>query len=57
MSTDIRQAPGWWSNLVQAACDCGWLGPVRDLNESRGGVLVKCDRNERERTHAAEGDL
>ena len=45
----IQEAPGWWSNLVQAACDdCGWRGPVRDLNKPNGEALAKCDRNEHE---------
>lgn len=28
-----KQASGWWANLVQASCTCGWLGPVHDANK------------------------
>lgn len=42
----IRQAPGWWPSLVQAVCACGWHGPVRSLNDSRGRVLVRIDQRE-----------
>lgn len=40
----IRQAPGWWPSLVQAVCECGWRGPVRDMHDSRERVLVKLDQ-------------
>lgn len=33
---EIRQAPGWWPSLVHVVHEeCGYRGPVRDLNESR----------------------
>ncbi len=38
-----RQAPGWWPSLVQAVCECGWRGPVRNVNDSRERVLLKLD--------------
>ena len=45
--TSIEQTPGWWPNLVQAACeDCGWHGPTRDLNKPNQEVLAKLDRDE-----------
>ena len=40
MSGYVAQAPGWWPSLVQVACsDCGYRGPVVDLNE-RPAALV-----------------
>ena len=39
----IRQAAGWWPSLVQAVCECGWHGPVRNMNDTRERVLVKLD--------------
>ena len=43
-ATAIRQAPGWWASLCRAECDdCGWTGPVRDVNTDRAAVLVKLD--------------
>jgi hypothetical protein len=42
----IRQAPGWWPNLVQAVCDaCGWRGPVRNVNAATEAVLAEMDRD------------
>lgn len=50
-SRPIRQAPGWWANLVQAVCDeCGWRGPVRDTYKTTGSVLAHLDGDE----HAEE---
>lgn len=40
---EVRQCPGWWPSLVQAVCGCGWSGPVRNLNDQRGRVLVRLD--------------
>ena len=47
MTARIRQAPGWWSSLVQVVCDeCGHVGPVRDLNESYSAtVRVRIERD------------
>lgn len=47
--TSFRQAPGWWPALVQAVCECGWRGPVRDTNDMRQRVLLRLDAREHER--------
>ena len=53
-ATAIRQAPGWWSNLVRAVCDdCGWTGPVRDLNSQREDTLARLDKAQH---RCGEGD-
>ena len=48
-SAEIRQAPGWWPSLVQVVCpDCGYRGPVRDLNAGDGfmtDVRVRIERD------------
>lgn len=51
----VRQAPGWWPALVQAVCECGWRGPVRDLHDSRERVLVKLDGREHASPAGAPG--
>lgn len=46
---EIRVAPDFRSSLVQAACsDCGWRGPVRDLNKPDEATTAKRDRSEHE---------
>lgn len=44
MSTRIRQAPGWWPSLVQAVCECHWIGPVRNVYQDGNSQLVEHDR-------------
>lgn len=46
-SAEIRQAPGWWPSLVQVVCpECGYRGPVRDLNASEvATVQVRIERD------------
>ena len=47
----VRQAPGWWAALCRAECDnCGWIGPVRDTNQSRDRLMLQWDR----RDHSCE---
>lgn len=48
--TEVRQCPGWWPNLVEAVCSCGWSGPTRDLNQPTARTLVRIDADE----HLAE---
>ncbi len=51
MNISFRQAPGWWPSLVQAVCECGWHGPVRDMNSSQERILITLDKIK----HACEG--
>lgn len=46
-AAEIRQAPGWWPSLVQVVHeDCGYRGPVRDLNANRmADVRVRIERD------------
>jgi hypothetical protein len=45
-AAEIRQAPGWWPSLVRIVCDeCGYRGPVIDLNKEISNVRVRILRD------------
>lgn len=49
----VRQAPGWWPNLVQFVCDnrgCQYVGPTRDMYQDRSKWMLRED----ERVHVQE---
>lgn len=43
----VRQAPGWWPNLLQFVCDrCGYVGPTRDAYNGHSLTWLRVDERE-----------